>query len=356
MSWVAEVNMSFHTPPACETEIAIIGAGPYGLSIAAHLRARGVPFRIFGRAMHNWVAHMPKGMLLKSDGFASNLSDPDKNYTLRRFCSENGIEYDDVRVPVRLDTFIEYGRAFQKRMVRELEERMVVALDRAPDGFVLRLDDGEILSARRVVVAVGITHFAFVPRNLRHLPSEFLSHSFDHHDLEPFRGRDVTVIGAGASAADIAGLLADAGVAVRLVARQTVLKFHTFAPAEGQRPLWQRVRYPRSGIGPGLRARFFTDAPLALHCLPESIRLPIVQRFLGPAGGGSPRKKWSGACLFCSGIRRNAPKSRTARHISTCARRMAASASSRPTTSSLRLVFASMSIGSRFLGPRFNRS
>ena len=57
-------------------QLAIVGAGPYGLSIAAHLRERGVNFRIFGTPMRTWREQMPRGMLLKSDGFASNLSDP----------------------------------------------------------------------------------------------------------------------------------------------------------------------------------------------------------------------------------------------------------------------------------------
>lgn len=59
------------------TRVAIIGAGPYGLSIAAHLRAYGIPFRIFGAPLDSWRRHMPVGMMLKSDGFASSLSAPD---------------------------------------------------------------------------------------------------------------------------------------------------------------------------------------------------------------------------------------------------------------------------------------
>src|SRR5580692_4274627 len=70
------------------TNTAIIGAGPYGLSLAAHFRRRGIPFRIFGRPMDSWRAHMPKGMLLKSDGFASNISDPDDQFTLGKFCAD----------------------------------------------------------------------------------------------------------------------------------------------------------------------------------------------------------------------------------------------------------------------------
>src|SRR5438105_5474966 len=111
------------------TNIAIIGAGPYGLSIAAHFRHRGIPFRIFGRPMDSWLAHMPKGMLLKSDGFASNIYDPNADFTLKQFCSERGIEYSDTGIPVRLDTFAAYGLAFRERMVPELEDRLVVGLE-----------------------------------------------------------------------------------------------------------------------------------------------------------------------------------------------------------------------------------
>lgn len=266
-------------------DVAIIGAGPYGLSIAAHLRACGLNFRIFGRPMDSWLAHMPKGMLLKSDGFASNLSDPKGCFTLRQFCTEKGIEYDDTRIPVRLETFAAYGLAFQERLVPGVEDKAVVAVDHSSDGFLLGLDDGERVAARRVVLAVGITHFAYVPGELAHLPAEFFSHSSRHHDLAPFRGRSVCVVGGGASASDLAGLLHEMGAAVQLVARQPSLKFHGKPPVDGLRSRWQRVRHPQSGIGPGLRSRFYTDAPIAFHYLPQGLRLGIVRTHLSPAGG-----------------------------------------------------------------------
>src|SRR5437899_2681754 len=160
--------------------VAIVGAGPYGLSIAAHMRQRGIPFRIFGRPMDSWLAHMPKGMMLKSDGFASNIYDPGGEFTLRMFCRERGIEYSDTRLPVRLDTFAAYGLAFKERMAPEVEERLVVGLNPLPGGFLLQLNDGEVVMARRVILAVGITHFPYVPADLGQLPPEFLSHSFRH--------------------------------------------------------------------------------------------------------------------------------------------------------------------------------
>jgi len=262
----------------------IIGAGPYGLSVAAHLRHRGIPFRIFGRPMDSWRSHMPKGMMLKSDGFASNLSDPEVKLTLGKFCGERGIEYGDTVIPVRLDTFTEYGLTFQERMVPELEEKMVVRIEHTGDGYELQLEDGERLAARNVVLAVGITHFEHVPETLTHLPAEFLSHSARHHEVEAFRGRSVIVIGGGASALDWAALLKDAGADVQLVARQGALKFRG-KPTRQKRSLWQRIQYPQTGLGPGWKSRFYANAPAAFHHLPESLRLEIVRRSLGPSGG-----------------------------------------------------------------------
>jgi thioredoxin reductase len=275
-------------------EIAIVGAGPYGLSMAAHFRRQGIPFRIFGRPMESWLAHMPKGMLLKSDGFASNIDDPDGEFTLKQFCVEQGIEYSDVGLPVPLETFSAYGLAFRERMVPELEDKLVVGLDRVPGGFNLRLDSEEIVTARRVVLAVGITHFEHVPANLAHLPRQFLSHSYCHHDLARFRGRSVVVIGGGASATDLAGLLHDAGSKVQLVARVTALKFHTKSETGRPRSWWQQIRNPRSGLGPGLRSRFFADAPGVFHYLPERYRLGAVRTHLGPSGGWFAKEKVMG--------------------------------------------------------------
>jgi len=271
-------------------ETAIIGAGPYGLSIAAHFRSRGISFRIFGRLMDSWQKHMPKGMCLKSDGFASSIYDPDSTFTIRNYCAQQGIEYSDSGIPVRLDTFSAYGAAFKERMVPELEDKMVTSVERVPGGFRAGLDTGETFTARKVVIAVGITHFEHVPASLANLPAEFLTHSFRHHDLEAFRGRNVVVIGGGSSASDLAGLLHEVGADVQLVSRRTELKFHG-APTGKKASWWQKIKRPQSGIGPGWRLRFFADAPMVFYYLPESLRLEAVRRVLGPSGGWFAKAK-----------------------------------------------------------------
>ncbi len=267
------------------TSVAIIGAGPYGLSIAAHLRARGVDHRIFGTAMQFWRSHMPRGMHLKSEGFASDLYDARGAFRLGDFCAEQGLAYADVGVPIERLTFCAYGLAFARRYVPDLEDRQIVAIERADDGFALELDDGDTFHARQVVLAIGIDRFAHTPDALTHLPAHALSHSSDHSDAVAFHGRDVIVLGAGASAVDTAAALAENGARVRLIARRAALPFAGTGPWPSKRSVLGRIRMPMTGLGPGWKSRFFCDAPLAFHRLPQSYRLRAVKSHLGPAAG-----------------------------------------------------------------------
>lgn len=264
----------------CQT--AIIGAGPYGLSLAAHLA--GADFRIFGKPLTTWRDHMPKGMLLKSDGFASNLSAPDPNSTLKAWCAARGLEYDDCYIPVALSTFVAYSGWFQKRYVPALEEQQVVSLARGVRGFSLRLDNGETLDAGRVVLAVGINWFRNMPDALAGLPDDLVSHSYDHHDLSRFSGRKILVLGAGSSAVDTAVAAQDAGADVSLLARAPAIRYHSM-PDPDDLSWLKSITNPSSGIGPGWRSFMCSNAPRLFRRLPESLRLRATKRHLGPAPG-----------------------------------------------------------------------
>ncbi|HTC46988.1 MAG TPA: NAD(P)-binding domain-containing protein [Candidatus Aquilonibacter sp.] len=264
------------------TEVAIIGAGPYGLSIAAFLAASGVPFRIFGNPMSAWANQMPKGMRLKSEGFASSLADPGSQFTLAHYCRQEGLPYQDTALPVPLETFVAYGLAFQKKFVPNLENKTVVSVRPCPVGFEMRLEDGETVCARRVIVAVGIAQFSYVPEVLAELSADFVSHSSAHHDLQGFKGRQIAVVGAGASALDLAALLHQAGASVQVIARGSKIRFHN--PPE-PRSLRERMLNPMTGIGMGMDFYFYVTAPHIFRRLPEKLRLDRVRKTLGPAPG-----------------------------------------------------------------------
>jgi len=281
------------------TDVAVVGAGPYGLSIAAHLQEHGIRYRVIGTPMQFWISQMPDGMQLKSEGFASNLYDPQGDFTLRDFCARHAIPYADIGTPVDKQTFCAYGLAFQERFVPKVESEVVVALDRCSSGFQLRLENGDSFAARKVVLAVGVGHFSHIPPLLADLPQKYLSHSSNYGDLEHFRGRDVTVIGGGASAIDLAVLLFERGAQVRLVARRATLDIHNKLP--WPRPLWRRIRCPMSGIGPSWRSLFLTEAPLLVHQFPEARRLQIVKDYLGPAGGWFMRDRFIGRVPLLTG-------------------------------------------------------
>jgi thioredoxin reductase len=283
-------------------EVIIIGAGPYGLSIAAHLRALGIDYRVFGRAMSNWRAKMPQGMLLKSDPYASNLSDPAGALTLEAFCRGRAIPYDHEAIRVTLDNFIAYGEAFQQRFVPDLEGQYVVSLEQTADGFAAKLEDGEVVIGKKVVLAIGVSDFPFLPPPFAEASSEFVSHASQHADMGAFRDREVTIVGAGSSAVDLAALLHEGGAAVRMVGRQPELRFHGRTEPGNARPIGERLRAPNTGIGPGWRNVFFTETPHLFRYLPADLRQRQVELTHGPAGGWFMRDRIVGKVPFVGGV------------------------------------------------------
>jgi cation diffusion facilitator CzcD-associated flavoprotein CzcO len=274
-------------------DVAIIGAGPHGLSLAAHLRARGIDHRIFGRPMTTWSERMPKNMILKSDGFASNLSAPSSESTLRAWCARHGIAYADQALPIPIDTFLAYANWFQQRYVPDVERLNVTGLDEIDDGFALTLESGERVVARNVVLAVGITWFEHLPPVLAKLSADAVSHSAGHRDVAGFRGREVAVIGAGASAIDLAHLLHEEGASVRIVARVPEIEYNK-VPDAADETLVGRTLRPASGIGRGWRSLFCAEAPLLFYRLPEGIKQRAVASHMHPAAGWFMREKVEG--------------------------------------------------------------
>jgi len=264
-------------------DVAIVGAGPYGLSLGAHLRAAGVGFRQFGLPMRLWRESMPAGMFLKSQGFASNLSSPDGKHTLEAFCAAAGRPYRSYGLPVSLETFNAYGQWFRQELVPGIEETLVTSVIPKDGHFEISLANGEQAQAASVVVAAGVEHFARMPAQLAELPASACTHASAHDDLSVFAGQKVVVLGAGQSALESAALLHENGAHVQLVARTQQLKWNG-APLPPDRALLKRLREPESGLGSGWSTWFYSVHPELFRHLPRATRVYRARTALGPAG------------------------------------------------------------------------
>lgn len=276
-------------------DVAIVGAGPYGLSLAAHLKAGGVSFRIFGEPMRTWL-DMPQGMYLKSLGFATNVYTPNGRLGFVAYSEERGLETSE---PCAIADFARYGIWVQKWEVPELERTNVTGISHTGSLFKLTLANGETVCATKVVIAVGVNHFARMPSELAALPRALASHTSHHSDYANFSGKDVCIVGAGQSAFEAARLLQDAGARPQLLVREGAIEFSGKMPAH--RGLWQRVRRPHSGLGPGLKNWVLETFPLLVHFLPDRWRLPFVKAHLGPQGAWWLRDRIEGKVPIATG-------------------------------------------------------
>lgn len=261
--------------------VAIIGAGAYGLSLAAHLSARKVENRIFGHPMRFWsdIAEAGGERYLKSFCFGTNLSTPAPGYSFADYNEPRGLETFE---PCSIANFTEYGRWFQQHNVPWVEPVEVENVDRQADGFVISLSDGERFVAGRVVVATGLSGFAYVPPVLASLPPNLAVHTSGVKSFAAFTGRDVAVIGAGQSALEAAALLCEAGARPQLLVRESSIRWHDRSSVDPSR--WERLRWPISGLGRGLKAKALTQFPGAMHRVPAEWRTRFVNDHL-PAEG-----------------------------------------------------------------------
>ncbi len=261
-------------------EAVVVGAGPYGLSCAAHLSGAGVEARVFGYPMSAWRDNMPKGMFLKSTPEASSMSAPQSGSTLGDFCEESGAGVFDDTHPLPRSVFVDYGLRFQRKYVAGLEQKTVEKVALAPDGFKVSVG-GETISTRSVVVASGHVRFAHIPDELR-AAGPFVTHSSEHSDFAGFAGKSVAVVGAGQSALESAALLHEAGAAVHLLVRSPAIIWGS--PPLVDAPSLLRMIKPESPMGPGWSLFLLSRAPAVVRHLPAPVRLYLLRNVLGPSG------------------------------------------------------------------------
>ena len=196
------------------TDLLIIGAGPFGLSMAAHARHLGIDHIIVGEPMRFWQAHMPNGMYLRSA--CDWHLDPEGDDTIEAFLRAQNLGPADVE-PLSRDRYLEYAQWFRVRRQIDPWRVLVERLDTA-DGdnwrFRATLADGRVIAARSVVLAVGFAPFKHVPEDLASLlPSGCVDHTCDLVDFSAVRDQRCLIVGGRQSAFEWAALMSEAGAA-----------------------------------------------------------------------------------------------------------------------------------------------
>ncbi|WP_236243035.1 NAD(P)/FAD-dependent oxidoreductase [Streptomyces sp. CC228A] len=202
--------------PLLGPPVYVVGGGPGGLAVAAALRRRGVRAVVLERAQElgaSWRRHHDRLRL----------------HTTRRMSSLPGLPMPrSFGRWVARDDLVRYLERYAR--VHDLEIVYGVEVSRlertgadggGPGAWVLHATGGRRLTSRAVVVATGGDSAPLLPDwpGAGGWPGELL-HAAAYRNPAPYRGKDVLVVGAGNSGAEIAVDLAEGGAArVRLAVR-----------------------------------------------------------------------------------------------------------------------------------------
>ena len=282
-------------------DVAVLGAGPYGLSVAAHLReSKLMDLRVIGEPMSFWERHMPAGMLLRSPRVASHLSDPHRRFTLDAYEKANGKALT-VKVPptvteafiardmakkVPLQGFVNYGRWFVKQADLPIDSRIVSSVELASGGFDLVFECGESLRAKKIVVAGGIAPFARIPKPFVHLPASLVSHTSHHNDLSKFRDKEIVVIGAGQSALESAVLLDEVGAHAQVFVRGPMMRWLGIKRRWAHGKIVGPLLFGPADVGPA-GVSLLVQRPNLFRRLPR-----VIQNWWGPRSIRPAASSW----------------------------------------------------------------
>ena len=262
-------------------DIAIIGAGPYGLAAAAYLRQiKGLGVAIFGEPMRFWRTGMPAGMLLRSAWSASHIADPNARLTLDAYKVSSG---NHLAAPITLERFVDYGLWYQRAAVPNVDSRKVCEVEPQGGRFRITLDDGSDFLASRVIVATGISVFAARPAVFDGISRAFATHSSEQADISSLAGKRVVVVGAGQSALESAALLHELGANVEILVRSASV--HWLGWKERLQPLRiaSHLLYAPADVGPAGVSRLVASPDL-LRKLPRNIQNHLRVISTRPAG------------------------------------------------------------------------
>ncbi len=250
--------------------LLIIGAGPYGLSLAAYAKHRGVDFLLLGEPMAFWKNHMPKGTLLRSP--TGWHIDPMGRHTFEHYVHNMGLNKREI-IPIALELFLDYVKQFQEGNRLQAQTSLVQELRWKEGMFEAKLDNGNSVLAEKVVVTPGLRYFKNIPEEIiGTLPADRYSHSCELTDFHFLRGKRCLIVGGRQSAFEWAALISEqVGAEVDLSYRHDTPKFAEsdwswigrMMDSTVQTPGWFRNLSP--GEKEAIRQKFWAEGRLKVE-------------------------------------------------------------------------------------------
>jgi len=191
------------------TDTLIIGAGPFGLSLGAYCEDAGLDYMIVGKSMELWRDHMPQGMNLRS-AHDWHL-DANNRATFEAYLAELGLEAKKT-LPISRDFYLGYVNWFQNKKRLQPITQYVTQLEKSNELFISKLDNGDVIQSRHVVIALGFQYFAYIPQTLSEMiPTSSSSHTCQLVNFANLKDKRCLIIGGRQSAFEWAALIKDAG-------------------------------------------------------------------------------------------------------------------------------------------------
>ena len=267
-----------------QRDVAVVGAGPYGLALAAACRAAGRSTVIFGPALETW-RQMPAGMELRAAWKEMSLTRANEPGSLEEWCSSTGMTPHE---PMTVTEFIAYATWFGDRYAGERTAGLVTDVETGAGARLSVRTNDASWHVSEVVIAPGIGPFPYVPDRFAESlddPRVGLAAGYEGADDA---GRRVAVVGGGQSALEAAATAVRSGAETTLLARSGVHWFTDHEPSRPRGELRRRafeLAYPAVGYGPPPLNRLVLHPDLFAR-LPVEARRRLSDRLLRP--GGSP--------------------------------------------------------------------
>ncbi len=194
-----------------KTKLLIVGAGPYGIAVAAFARKMGLDFLIVGKPMGFWKSSMPEEMLLRS-GTDWHL-DASNELTLERFVNEGNLP-GGFKVPISKKDFLAYANWFIDQNNLNIIDQKVTRLMLTEDGkYRATLQNSDVaIEADNVVVAIGFEYYQNIPAGIiSGISSKYYGHSCDVVKFDFLKDKKCLILGGRQAAFEWSALSFEKG-------------------------------------------------------------------------------------------------------------------------------------------------